>query len=226
MNNEKILAFLNLDKDSSINKSVAKILIWFDICFTLAVMIISLLLCENGTAIFNVGCLCLFVITDIIFAIWYSRLKIPTQIYKYGSVVMLITILKLLYGSIFFLWENEEKVSFFHLIIFIACIILSFVNIIRRRKYLKDLEIMSIKETKKKWAKKDKGMGVFVLPISTTVVLVLILSRFLSNTLLDNIGLGFILWAIACLWSIPTVLFMQNWILVKKYKTADVFMIK
>ncbi len=223
MTEEKILSFLNLHKDSGINKSVAKILIWFDVGFTLAVMMITLLLCKIEMTIFNIICLSVLIITDIVFTIWYSKLKIPTQVYMYGAVVMLVTILKLLYGSIIFSIEYEEKVNFLHLIIFIICVVLSFITVVRRIRYLKDLETLSIKETEKKWAKKDKGIGAFILPISTTAVLALILSRILSNTLSDKVGLGFILWSLACLWSIIAALFIQNWILVNKYKIADVF---
>lgn len=223
MTEEKILSFLNLHKDSGINKSVAKILIWFDVGFTLAVMMISLLLCKIEMTIFNIICISILIITDIVFTIWYLKLKIPTQIYKYGSVVMYVTILKLLYGSINVSIKNEEKFNFLHIIIFVVCVVLSFITVVRRIKYLKDLETLSIKETEKKWAKKDKGIGVFVLPISTTAVLALILSRILSNTLSDKVGLGFVLWALACFWSIMSVLFTQNWILVNKYKIFDVF---
>ncbi|MBQ4119874.1 MAG: hypothetical protein IJD45_05740 [Clostridia bacterium] len=223
MTDEKILAFLQLRKDSGINKSLAKTLIWFDVGVTIAVLIINLLLCKMGMTVFNIICISILVITDIVFAIWYLNFKIPTQIYKYASVVMSITMLKLFYGSIVFSVKYQEKITFLHIIVFIVCVVLSFINIIRRRKYLKDLETMSIKETEKKWAKKDKGIGVFVLPISTTAVLAITLSRVFSNTLSDKIGLGFILWTLACLWSIMIVLFIQNWMLVNKYKIADIF---
>lgn len=223
MTEEKILSFLNLHKDSSINKSVAKIVLCFDICFTLAVLIISLLLCKIGITAFNIICTSALLITDIVFSIWYSKLVIPTQLYKYVSVIMLVTILKLLYGSIVFSIKYKEEFNFLHIIVLIVCVVISFVNIIRRRNYLKDLETMSIKNTEKKWEKKDKGIGVFVLPISTTAMFAIVLSRILSKNLLDKIGLGFLLWALACIWSIMAVLYIQNWILVSKYKITNVF---
>lgn len=221
MTEEKILFFLNIDADSPVNKSLIKGMLCFDIGVSIYIFIADFILEIIQGALFKVITIFFFVIADIVFGIIIKRIKIPTQIYKNICIIMLISSIKLFYGALLFSRIEDKGFGIPHFLVFFICVSLAFWNILRRYRYFQDLKNLSIKETNNKWEKKNKGIGAFIFPISTTAVAAFVLSRCISRTI--NINMGFVCWALACIWMFIMSLFLQNHIISMRYEVSNIF---
>lgn len=218
---EKLLAFFNLDKDNPMDSSLLKGLMWFDICVTVFIILELLFLYNMKLGVINLVIISGFILIDIVFAVWLTQIKIPPKTFLYSVVVLATSSLKLIYGSFVFAILENINISVWYASIIIFFATLTLLNVRRRNKYFNDLKHLSIKETREKWDKKNKGIGLFVLPISTTASISFLLSRVTSRTV--QIDLSFILWTLACIWLFIMILYLQSFIIAKKYKIADIF---
>ena len=224
MTNEKILAFLNIDIDQPIDKTLEKILFWFDFSFTFFIIVGGLLTKVLQEMDFSTVFILGFIISNILFAIWIKFSNNHEQIYLYATVVPIISSTKLMYGSWVFSKLENENFSIWYIMVLVLFVSLGLFGVFRKQQFLHDLKVTTIKQARKNLEKKNKGFGVIVMPLSVTASIAFVLARVFSRNL--NVGLGFILWALACIWLFMSMGFMYNYIIARKYKVADIFLKK
>ena len=221
MTQEKILAFLNMEKDKPIDRGFMKLMFWFDLAFSVFIIIVGLLFDVFATPVFSIIISLSFIVTIICFAVWLILAKNPAQLHLYMAVVTTTSVAKLVLGSM--VVSSWEKMSFsvLHIIVTMFFVSLALYGVLKKQRVLKELKTNSVKQVQKNLEKKNKGVGAIVMPISTTATLGFFLSRVLSRTF--NIGMGFLLWVLASIWLLMAIGAIYNYIIAKKYKVADIF---
>ena len=221
MTQEKILFLLNIEKDKPIDKGTMKLIFWFDVGVSVFIILVDLLFNVFTTTVFRTMTLLGFIITIIFFAVWLKLARNPTQLHLYMAVVTAVTVAKLVLGSMVI--SSWEKMSFdvLHIIVTIFFVCLALSLMLKKQRILKELKTNSLKQVQKNLEKKNKGVGATIIPISVVSALGVALSRVASRTL--NLGLGFILWSLASVWSFMVIGAVHNCIIEKKYKVADIF---
>lgn len=99
MNEEKILGFLNIDKQAKHNKFIDKINLGFNIGFTL--MVGGVLLLSSLSKI-NIIFACSFVFVDFLLALTIVLNRNPAISYIIDSVSLIVIVTKLLIGAVIF----------------------------------------------------------------------------------------------------------------------------
>lgn len=125
MNEEKILAFLNLSKNKEIDKSIMKISYWFDFGFTLFIIICGLTFGVYSFTIMNMIYFVLFILCSLGFYIWLKISKNPISEVTFVFAMLLITFLKLLFAFITFSIENQKEFTYYHLLLMSICVLLA-----------------------------------------------------------------------------------------------------
>lgn len=221
MTDEKILAFFDMSIEQSINKSIMKILFWFDFCFTFFIVAGGLLTRVLQAAFYSVFVIVVFILSDMLFAIWLKFAKNPAQVHSYVATVLLVSTAKLLYGSNIFSKLENEIFSIWYIVIMFFFISLALLGILKKHQILQDLKVTTIKQARKNVEKKNKGLGPIVMPVSITASIAFVLSRVFSRTF--DVGLGFILWVLASIWVFMSITSIYNLIVARKYRVADIF---
>lgn len=219
MTDEKILAFLNIEKE--IDKSLMKIVFWFDFFSTIFIVIGGFTLEVLTKTYIEILVVLSFIGSIFIFAIWLAFAKNPVQVYYYTTVVTMVTSIKLIYGSNKFSILENENFTIWHITVLLFFILLAMVGILKKHQFLNDLKVMTIKQAQKKMDKKNKGKSAIFLPVSLTGCVAFLLSRVFSKTF--DLGLGFILWALASIWIFLSLGSIYNFVISKKYNVANIF---
>lgn len=220
MNEEKILAFLNLDRDKKIDKSIMKISCCFDFGFTLFIIICGLTFGIYSFKIIHILFFVLFLLCDLGFYIWYKSSENPTSEISFVFSTLLATDLKLLFAFITFSKENQKEITLSHFLVLFICIFLAFWII--RGKYLvwQDLKNNTIEQAKIN--AKNRKSNKPIIPLSTTATITVLIFLLIRRTSF-SIGIELIFWCLACLWLIMVIICAYNFYFIKKYNVADMF---
>ena len=227
MNEEKILFFLNLNTTQTADKSlssVIKALFWFDMAFSITIVIFGLLVKYIVLSWFNIAIIFSFIVTDIFLGIGSKYQKNVTTQFSYIGSAHIITFFKLIYGYIVFSRGEFNDYgyaiySIVHSIILSISILISIFVIYRFYLFFRLLKIYTIEETVKKINKKNEKYNWFVIIISCIAST----SPFLWVRGFDNVttkaglGAGFGFWGLACLWICMLCCWLPKCIVSKSY---------
>lgn len=223
MTDEKILAFFNMEKGQAIDKGIMQVMFWFDVSFSVLTAIVGLLVLGDYSQVpFSIPFILVCVVSDILFAIWLWLAKNPVQEHTFCAVVSTVSFFKLAYGSYAFSIMENKEFSIWYIVITVFFVSLSLFVLRKKHLVLQDLKVTTIEQARKNLEKKNKGIGLLVLPTAVTATLAVALSR-MSSRMFPDVGLGFLLWALASIWLFFVSGFTYNFIVGKKYKLADIF---
>lgn len=225
MTEEKILAYLNFGKNQKIDKSLMKIMFWFDFGFTTIILLYGFLLDYFKFDFYDYVYICGCVSIIIFFSIWCIIAKNPITEITFSTYLSFVTILKLLYAYIRFSpieksIKGYEVFGFFHIVIFVVFILMAVYMLLRFYQIWRDLKKHTIKHAKKNM--EERQLGCIWIPIGIGSPMILV--RLIQGSKIElQFGLGFSLWALMCIWIFFFLLALPKYIIIKKYKIADIF---
>ena len=228
MTEDKILAFLNLNKDKQIDKSLMKCLFWSDFSFTVAIIIFGLLLHIFQFLFLDYVFLCGSFVSIIFFAMWLKLAKNAASEISFSTYVVLISTLKLFYGYLCF--SNMEKIeygyprfTYFHLIALLVFVSLGFHICWRFYKIFQYSKTHTIKQVRKYIEKKNGKFLWIPLFIGSPMLLV----KLLKGKMIDmRLGIGFCFLVLACVWLFFFLMSIPKYVVMKKYKVANILSVK
>ena len=223
MTEDKILAFLNLNKDKKIDKSLMKIAFWFDFSCTVAIIIFGLLLNIFKFLFLDYVFLCGSFVSIIFFAIWLKLAQNAASEISFSTYVIFISTLKLFYGYLCF--SNMEKIeygyprfTYFHLLAILVFVSLGFHICWRFYKIFQYSKNHTIKQVRKYIEKKNGNFLWIPLFIGSPMLLV----RLLKGKMIDmRLGIGFCFLVLACIWLFLFLMLIPKYVVIKKYKVAN-----
>lgn len=223
MTEDKILAYLNLNK-VKIDKSLMKIVFWFDFSFTVAIIIFGLLLNIFKFEIFDYVFLCGSIVSIVFFAFWLKIAKNAASEITFSTYVLFISTFKLFYGYVCF--SNLEKFEdgyprfgYFHLIALLVFLSLAFHMCLRFYQIFRDLKTQTIEQARKNIEKKQSKILWAPLFIGSPMVLV----KLIKGEMIDmKLGIGFCFWVLTCIWLFFLLMLVPKYVVTKKYKIANI----
>lgn len=219
MTEEKLLAYLNLKKE--IDRTIMKISFWFDLSFTIFIIICEFVFKIFSFNLLNFIWLSAFLISDVFFYVWCRIAKNPTQEISFLLVVSITSVLKLLFAfTSFCIVRKQEIFSWIHFAILLSCIFLSFWQICSKFLVLQDLKKNSI-EIAQKNVQKRKLNRIFIPFSSIPSIAVILFFLYKRSSLV--VSIEFCFWGLACVWLFIVIICLYNYIIVKKYKVSNIF---
>lgn len=224
MSEDKILAYLNYKKNQTLDKTLMKIVFWFDFSFTMIIILLGLLLRVFKFQFFDYVYLLVSITTILIFAFWLKKAINPTVEISFSAFVLFISSLKLFYAYLCF--SNIEvikygypKFSWFHLIVLIAAVLIVLYMWWRFYQIFCDLKDHTIDQARKNIQKKQFKFLWIPIFIGSPMIVV----RLTRNTFVDmKLGIGFCLWSLSCIWLCLCLMLLPKYIVMKKYKVANI----
>lgn len=226
MSEEKVLAYLNLDKHQKIDKGLMGIAFWFDVSFTWTVILVGLLLEAFTFSEFDIVFIVVSIITNIVFFIWYKKSVNPVDEIWFSIIVLGTTAVKLFYGYVVFSKSEaiENGYPQFGLIYIIVLLVFLLIDLYMWQKsyrVFQDLKTNTIKQAKKNIEKK-KGWFWWIPVIGGGSSMVYV-RLFKGNFENMGLGIGFALWVLACIWLCLALMLVPKYVVCKRYKVADYF---
>lgn len=225
MTEEKILSFLSLKKGEKADKTMMQVTLWFEVAFTIFIIGGGLLLHCISLSWFNMSVIILFIITTILLFIWYKILKNPVQVFSATLIVLIISVIKLYYGYVIF--SRGEFIEFgyptfglIYIIMLIFGISLGLYVIVKFYEVYQELKTNSIEHVHRKLKKKRIPKWLLVLSVCSPMVLVRVAKKTLIGA---GLGVGFGLWALACMWLSMIMMLLPKYVVAKRFKAANFF---
>ena len=219
MTREEILFFLNADKGIAADKFFMKMMLWFDCGFYFAIAIFGLLLKAIGFDTINLIINSAFVLQIILFRVWYKFINNISQTYMFAFVTSIMTTLKLVYGYLVFQIQDSREFGSmifgpFHIIVLIIFLALAVYISLGIYKAFESIESKN----------KDTSKKTFVIAtiacsgISAPLLLHLLGDDIKEQLKILGLGIGFCLWALACIWLFLAIIIIPKLVISQKYK--------
>lgn len=224
MTEEKILAFLNIDKNKKADKTIMNIAMWFDVAFSLAIILFGLLFEYISINLFNIVFLSLFLAVDIAFVVLICTAKNPVCEINYTLIILSTSTLKLLYGFVVFadgeyVAQGYPIFTWIHVTILTSFLVAAIYVIIKFTIVYRDLREHSLEYASKK-AKRDNKFPKWAL-IFLILPPMFFVRMFRGIWSKLGIGLGVCFWFFMCCWLFMSLIFLPKYIVAKKYKVAS-----
>ena len=224
MTEKKILAYLNFEKNKKLDKSLMKIVFWFDFGFTAIIILFGLLL--NVFKFYFLDCVYLgaCIVSTVVFAIWCKKAINPTVEISFSIFVLFISTVKLFYAYLSFsnfelIEDGYPRFGWFHLTILVIFMLIVFYVWMRFYQIFCELKTHTIKQAKKNVEKKKTKLLWIPIFIGSPMILV----RLIRGNMVDmSLGMGFYLWSLLCVWLCLCLMLLPKYIVIKKYKVADI----
>lgn len=205
------------------------IVFWFDFGFTILIVgcgyLFELFPITLSNIIFN-SCL---ILVNVVFYVWLKRISNPVYLFSYCMVVCITTSVKLLYGYLIFskaelIKDGYPLFGWPYIVVVILLFALLIYMYIKFYKVYRDLTRDSAEEVVSKISmgnQKSKFVRIAVILGACSPYLLI----HLSDDALENMGLGigFMLWCLACIWLWLAAIFIPKYIVAKKYNAAGWF---
>ncbi len=226
MTEEKLLAFLNLNKSKKIDKTMMNIVLWFDVGFSLMIIVFGMLLrCIDFTCT-NMVIMFFMIIVDIIFFVLIRATENPVGEILHTPKIILSSIIKLLYG--YWIFAKKEVIEYgyplftwLHAIVLILCIIGSVYMIVKFVKVYQELQKSTLKSALKK-IKKESKVTIWLLRLSVIFLMIFVILFRTARAKL-GIGIGFFMWSLACIWFLFVLVLIPKYVIAKKYDIYNLF---
>ncbi len=224
MDKEKILTFLNFEPNKSIDKFTMKLFVWFNVSFSLFIILGGLLVQIFDNSLLNVIFVVFSLVTNIIFFISIRFIKTQVNEWFHHLIVVLFTLLTLLYGwFVFSQWEALEycypKFTWMHVAVLIAGLVLGLYLVIKIIWVFCLLKTNTIKQAREKLQKKLPVWIPIVSGCSPMVLVRLLKGPFNSM----GLGIGFAFWGLMCIWMIFLLAILPKIYIIFKYKVNEWF---
>lgn len=232
LNEEKVLAYLNLDKNEKINKDLMKFSLGSNICVVCFLLVFGLLLGVFNFSGFNIIFIFISVILGFAFLLWYKKLCNPGKQFFYLLIVFLATTFQLFYGYLAFskfdfIENGSAMFTWLHLLIF--CIILSMAihMLIRFHEVFQDLKLTTIEQTRENIHKKNqKKYFLLILRFFPSVGFSTFFAIQITKGFLLKMQIsvsGFALWILMCVGMYCFFLTVPKYVVAKKFNVALLF---
>ena len=219
MDKEKILAFLNFDSSKTTDKFTMKLFVWFNVSFSLFIILGGLLVEVFDFSLLNILFAALSLVTNILFFVSIHFIKTQANEWFHHLGVVLATILTLLYG--WFIFSQGEVLEYgyppftwIHIAVLIAGFVLGLYLAIKMIWVFCLLKTYTIKQAREKLQKKLPVWIPIVLGCSPMVLVRLLRGPYKSM----GLGIGFAFWALMCIWIILLLAILPKVYVIFKYK--------
>ena len=225
MTEDKILAYLNLKKEQKIDKTLMKIVFWFDFSFSTTIMLFELLWQDFKIEFLDYIYMVTSIALVVIFAILCKKSINPSAEITYSGFVLFASTVKIFYAYLRFsevelIIDGYPKFSLFHLIALVACLLIALYICWRFFQIFCGLKLHTIEQARKNIEKKQPRF----LWIPVFIGLPMIVVRIIKDDLLAmRLGIGFYFWVLDCLWLCLCLMLLPKYVVVKRYKVANIF---
>lgn len=231
MNKDKLMFILDVKEDGKFNKDHAQVLLGVDIGFSVLVVGVGMLFKYICYSILNVIAVSLILLTSVLFLLWYKKIKNAVSKAIYIPSILLKSTLQLFYGYwIFSKGELRDYgyavFTWVHATVAIAVSIGVIWSVYAYSKLYKDAKNMSLHElvnreaTTKEKANEIRRAHPWIVILPTLLPAPYIGSKALAEWSTDKgLGMGFCMWALACIWGLLTSFCLPKLIIYIKHKS-------
>lgn len=219
MTREKIMAFLNIDNDTEIDKSAMKIFAWFNVSFSLAIILAEWLLDILNFSPLNVVFLIFSFITSLLSFISIRWVKRSVQEWFHHIIVSFCSTLILLFGWYYLsigelIEDGYPRTTWVHIIVLIITLVLAVYMAAKMFWVFHLLETHTVEQAR---AKINKRMPVWLPFVSSLPPMILV--RALRDPMESmGLGCGFAMWLLMCIWILFTISIFPKVFIILKYK--------
>ncbi len=225
MNEEKVLAYLNIEKDKKNDKFASKIVLGFNIGFTLFVGAMLLLMSFSQI---HIALTISFFAIDLLFFICLIAYKNPAWQFIIEAIGLLLITIKLLIGYVISSKELLAKEGFpifswVHLTVLFLSLWVAIYLVIRLHRTYQIIKKHPIPIARKKIKRQSSFPKWLAVVIAFMCLPMLFVKLFpeISQTL--GLGLGFACWTLACIFFILFAMYLPKVIVSIRFKAYRYF---
>lgn len=223
MNKEKILAFLNMDSKKNIDKFSLKLFTWFHVGFSVFVFGGGASLQLIRFSWFNCIAWLVGVLSVVFLFLTITFCKKNTDEWFHHLCAIFFSILVLLYG--WFIFSKDEHIEFgypifewMHIAVLLSAFSLGGYIMLKFYRTYKIIMNHTIEEAQMILLSQSRNNNAMLIPASLTVSPVMLVRIFRGPFADMEIGIGFCLWGLMCIWFVLALMMLPKIIVILKYK--------